>query len=261
MINIDNLITLITKIKNKYDSGQIKDFLAAKEMIKKDYITISKEYNTTEIENNINIFNDFFNSAIFKEIILEEQESDIEILYAYLLSTQDKILKIVEEINIEKTITKKYFSKTDNKIEINNFVKKISLHADFFAYNYAAEFVLEIDGKKYNILPFDFEGQYIEEIKNGNSKFCANVNDNVYFYSNTMNKINLEYEKDYIIKDNKLSINSNNFSYNKIFVEYDPSYSSFFININQNVKTIKLILDNKTLDVFGLDNFYIKVRY
>lgn len=93
-------------------------------MIKKDYITISKEYNTTEIENNINIFNDFFNSAILK-IILEEQESDIEILYAYLLSTQDKILKIVEEINIEKTITKKYFSKTDNKIEINNFVKKI----------------------------------------------------------------------------------------------------------------------------------------
>ena len=47
MINIDNLITLITKIKDKYDSGQIKDFLAAKEMIKKDYITISKEYNTT----------------------------------------------------------------------------------------------------------------------------------------------------------------------------------------------------------------------
>ena len=260
-MTIDNLITLITKIKDKYNSGQIIDFLAAKEMIKKDYIAISKEYNITEIEKNINIFNDFFNSALFKEMIIEENAEDIEILYAFLLSTQDKILKIVEEINIEKTITKKYFSKEKNIIEINDFVKTISLHADFFAYNYAAEFILEIDGKKYNILPFDFEGQYIEELKNKTTKFCVNINDDVFFYSNTLNKINLEYENDYLIQENKILINSNNNSYNKIFIEYDPTYSSFFINLNKNVKNVKLTLDNKTEDVFGFENFFIKVRY
>ena len=261
MINIDNLITMISKIKSKYDSGKIKSFLEAKDMIKKDYISISKEYNITEIEKNINIFNDFFNSALFKEIILENTESDIEILYSWLLSTQEKILNIVNEINTEKTLTKKYFSKNSDTIEVNDFVKQITLHADFFAFNYAAEFILEIDGKKYNILPFDFEGQYMEELKNNKTKFDVNINDNIYFYSSTMNKINLEYDKDYLVKENKIELNTLNNSYSKVYVEYDPVHSSFFIKLNKNIKNIKLIIDNKTQDIFGIENFYIKVRY
>lgn len=257
---MDNLITFITKIKDKYSSGQIKDFLEAKEMIKKDYISISEEYDITEIEKNINIFNDFFNSALFQEIIIEEKETDMEIIYAYLLSTQEKILNIVNEINLEKTLNKIYFTKEKQIISINDYVKKISLHADFFAYNYAAEFILEIDGKKYNILPFDFEGQYIEEVKKNKSKFDININDEIYFYSSSMNKLDFDYERDYKITDNKLDLSFSNNSYSNIFVEYDPTYSSFFINLNKNIKNIKLIIDEKTESVFGYENFFIKVR-
>ena len=260
---MDNFISILTKIKNNYESGQIKNFLAAKQLVQKDNIKISEDFDTVEIEQILNIINDYFNSDLYKEILIEESDNseNIKLLLGFLNGTQEKINNLLTDINENKFINNMYFAENAQTININDYVKQITLNADFFNFNYAAEFVLEIDGKKYHILPLNFEGQYIEEIKNGETKFNVNLCDEIYFYSETLNKINLALDEDYNIIKNKVNFNfAKTNSYSKIFIEYDPTSSSFFINLNSNIKNVKLIIDDKTKEVFGYENFFIKVK-
>lgn len=257
---MDNLITAFDKIKSLYDSGKINYLIAAKDILNQERISLSNKCDVTEIENGINAFNDFFNSKLYQLIILEQDKVDYNLPVAFLESVYDKVVKLINDINEEKTTAKLRFNE-DKTIAINDKIKRITFGADFFTYANPTNFILLINNKPYNAIPFNFEGQYIESLNSDNQTtiFNANVDSEIKFYSNNMTQLFFNYGVDFEIINNKIKVSDTN-SYEGVFIEYDPSNSSFFIDINDYVNNISLVCDDKIIDEYSINNFFIKIR-
>lgn len=201
-----------------------------------------KDFDTEKIEKFLNYINGFFNTTLIQE-------------YKKTLSIEKDISKFILELAIssEENIKKLlYYNKTNNEnlldfennsITLNKFIESFSINIDGFTFFEPVRFTVTVNETEIPVIPFDFEGTYIEEIESQEeSIFRVNENDDITFYTKLMNKINFKKDIDYKISNNKITIMQS--QYKSVIVEYDPVNSDFVYDVYKTVQNVTLAITN-----------------
>lgn len=177
----------------------------------------------------------------------------------------DILENMYNEFNIDSNSYIYKFSNTDNprvrKIVFEKplYIKNSLITIDNFVYNKLVKFKVTfytIDNSSitYYMLPYEFRGDYIEEIKfsfgQDRSNFKTINNDKLIFYdilksSNgdiKLNKTNIDYHER--IDEEGYIIFNTTHKKDKLAIKYTPISSEFIKNINDKITSVTLELDN-----------------
>lgn len=177
----------------------------------------------------------------------------------------DILENMYNEFNIDSNSYIYIFSNTDNprvrKIVFEKplYIKNSLITIDNFVYNKLVKFKVTfytIDNSSitYYMLPYEFRGDYIEEIKfsfgQDRSNFKTINNDKLIFYdilksSNgdiKLNKTNIDYHER--IDEEGYIIFNTTHKKDKLAIKYTPISSEFIKNINDKITSVTLELDN-----------------
>lgn len=177
----------------------------------------------------------------------------------------DILENMYNEFNIDSNSYIYKFSNTDNprvrKIVFEKplYIKDSLITIDNFVYNKLVKFKVTfytIDNSSitYYMLPYEFRGDYIEEIKfsfgQDRSNFKTINNDKLIFYdilksSNgdiKLNKTNIDYHER--IDEEGYIIFNTTHKKDKLAIKYTPISSEFIKNINDKITSVTLELDN-----------------
>lgn len=216
---------------------------------------INKIINTIEKYNKI--VNDLEPNIELKEIPVN--------LLVKAKAQNDILNNMYNEFNIDSNSYIYKFSNTDNprvrKIVFEKplYIKNSLITIDNFVYNKLVKFKVTfytIDNSSitYYMLPYEFRGDYIEEIKfsfgQDRSNFKTINNDKLIFYdilksSNgdiKLNKTNIDYHER--IDEEGYIIFNTTHKKDKLAIKYTPISSEFIKNINDKITSVTLELDN-----------------
>lgn len=216
---------------------------------------INKIINTIEKYNKI--VNDLEPNIELKEIPVN--------LLVKAKAQNDILNNMYDEFNIDTNSYIYKFSATDNPrvrnitFEKPLYIKEALMTVDDFIYDKLVKFKMTfytIDNASITcyMLPYEFRGNYIEEIKfsfgQDKSNFKTINNDKFIFYDITKNsegnvslqKTNIDYHK--IIDEEGYVIFNTTHKKDKIAIKYTPISSEFKKTINDKITSITLELDN-----------------
>ena len=177
----------------------------------------------------------------------------------------DILENMYNEFNIDSNSYIYKFSNTDNprvrKIVFEKplYIKNSLITIDNFVYNKLVKFKVTfytIDNSSitYYMLPYEFRGDYIEEIKfsfgQDRSNFKTINNDKLIFYdilksSNgdiKLNKTNIDYHER--IDEEGYIIFNTTHKKDKLAIKYTPISSEFIKNINDKITSVTLEFDD-----------------
>ena len=209
-------------------------------------------------------YNDLSNKSMYfnKEISLR----DIPIDLLEKVKSQNKLLEdMYNEFNMDSNSFVYKFSNTDDpkvKTIIFNkpiYIKDTSLKVENFIYSKLNKFKVTfytIDNSSITLymIPYEFRGEYIEEIKFSNGQTKSNFktinNNKLYFYDIIkessgdirLQKLETDYSE-YIDEEGYIVFNTQH-KKDKLGVKYTPISSEFIKTINDKITSVTLELDS-----------------
>ena len=214
-----------------------------------------------KVINTIEKYNKIVNSL---EPNIELKEIPVNLIVK--AKAQNDILNnMYDEFNIDTNSYIYKFSATDNPrvrnitFEKPLYIKEALMTVDDFIYDKLVKFKMTfytIDNASITcyMLPYEFRGNYIEEIKfsfgQDKSNFKTINNDKLIFYdilksSNgdiKLNKTNIDYHER--IDEEGYIIFNTTHKKDKLAIKYTPISSEFIKNINDKITSVTLELDN-----------------
>lgn len=200
---------------------------------------------------------DFNNEIILRDIPVDLLEK---------VKSQNKLLdSMYDEFNMDSNSYIYKFSNTnDPKVKTVIFdrpiyIKDVTLKVDNFIYSKLNKFKVTfytIDNSSVTMymLPYEFRGEYIEEIKFSNGQTKSNFktinNNKLYFYDIIkgssgdirLQKLETDYSE-YIDEEGFIIFNTQH-KKDKLGVKYTPISSEFIKTINDKITSVTLELDN-----------------
>ena len=204
---------------------------------------------------------------ISNNLIKPIEIKDIPIDLVEKTKSQNTMLEnLFNEFNMDKnSFVYKFTNTQDNRVKTIVFenplyIKNTSLKIDDFIFNKLIRFKVTfftIDNASitHYMLPYEFRGDYIEEIKfmfnQKKSNFKTVNNDKLVFYDivkNSLGQIDLQKLKtdysEYIDEEGYIIFNTQH-KKDKLGVKYTPISSEFIKEINDKITSVTLEIDNE----------------
>ena len=206
-------------------------------------------------------------NSISNNLIKPIEIKDIPIDLVEKTKSQNTMLEnLFNEFNMDKnSFVYKFTNTQDNRVKTIVFenplyIKNTSLKIDDFIFNKLIRFKVTfftIDNASitHYMLPYEFRGDYIEEIKfmfnQKKSNFKTVNNDKLVFYDivkNSLGQIDLQKLKtdysEYIDEEGYIIFNTQH-KKDKLGVKYTPISSEFIKEINDKITSVTLEIDNE----------------
>ena len=206
-------------------------------------------------------------NSISNNLIKPIEIKDIPIDLVEKTKSQNTMLEnLFNEFNMDKnSFVYKFTNTQDNRVKTIVFenplyIKNASLKIDDFIFNKLIRFKVTfftIDNASitHYMLPYEFRGDYIEEIKfmfnQKKSNFKTVNNDKLVFYDivkNSLGQIDLQKLKtdysEYIDEEGYIIFNTQH-KKDKLGVKYTPISSEFIKEINDKITSVTLEIDNE----------------